>query len=107
MALRNPYSEETMMEYLTQMGPMLLVGALAVGFLAEATWRPGGYGLLGDLMTGLAGSLAIGAIAWLVSSVPPGMIAMVVIGCVGGVLAIIGQRMLWPAPAVARPGSTR
>ena len=65
------------MEYLTQMGPMLLVGALTVGFLAEATWRPGGFGLLGDLMTGLAGSLEVGAIAWLVTSVPPGMIAMV------------------------------
>jgi hypothetical protein len=107
MALRNPHSEETMMEYLVQIGPMLLVGALAVGFLAEATWRPGGFGLLGDLMTGLGGSLAIGAIAWLVSSVPPGMIAMVVIGGVGGLLAIIGQRMLWPAPVAARSGSTR
>ena len=95
------------MEYVTQMGPMLLVGALAVGFLAEATWRPGGYGLLGDLVTGLAGSFAVGALAWLVTSVPPGMIAMVVIGCVGGLLAIIGQRMLWPAPVVARSGSTR
>jgi uncharacterized membrane protein YeaQ/YmgE (transglycosylase-associated protein family) len=94
-------------EYLTQMGPMLLVGALAVGFLAEATWRPGGYGLLGDLVTGLAGSLAVGAIAWLVTSVPPGMIAMVVIGCVGGALAITGQRMLWRAPVTARSGSMR
>jgi len=107
MALRNPHSEETMMEYLTQMGPMLLVGALAVGFLAEATWRPGGFGLLGDLMTGLAGSLVVGAIAWLVTSVPPGMIAMVVIGCIGGALAIIGQRTLWRAPVAARSGSTR
>jgi hypothetical protein len=96
-----------MMEYLVQMGPMLLVGALAVGFLAEATWRPGGFGLLGDLMIGLGGSLAIGALAWLVSSVPPGMIAMVVIGSAGGALAIIGQRMLWHVPAAARSGSTR
>jgi uncharacterized membrane protein YeaQ/YmgE (transglycosylase-associated protein family) len=93
-------------EYVVQMGPMLLIGALAVGLLAETTWRPGGYGLLGDLVTGLGGSLVVGAIAWLVTSVPPGMIAMVVIGCVGGALAIIGQRMLWRAPVKARSGWT-
>ena len=58
-------------------------------------------------MTGLAGSLVVGAIAWLVTSVPPGMIAMVVIGCIGGALAIIGQRTLWRAPVAARSGSTR
>jgi uncharacterized membrane protein YeaQ/YmgE (transglycosylase-associated protein family) len=94
-------------EYAVQMGPMLLLGALAVGFLAEATWRAGGYGVLGDVVTGLAGGLAVGALAWLVSSVPPGMIAMGVVGGVGGALAIIGQRMLWRAPATARSGSTR
>jgi hypothetical protein len=94
-------------EYAVQMGPMLLVGALTVGLLAEATWRPGGYGLLRDLMTGLAGGLAVGALAWLVASVPPGMIAMVVLGGVGGALTIIGQRMLWRAPMTVRSGSTR
>ena len=95
------------MEYAVQMSPMLLIGALAVGFLAEATWRPGGYGLLGDLVTGLAGGLAVGAIAWLAISVPPGMIAMFVIGCGGGALTITGQRMLWRVPVIARSGSTR
>ena len=95
------------MEYAVQMGPMLLVGALAIALLADATWTPGGYGLLGDLVTGLAGSLAVGAIAWLVTSIPPGMIAMVVIGCVGGALAITGQRVLWRAPVTTRSGSTR
>ena len=83
------------MEYAFQMGPMLLIGALTIGFLAEAGWRPGGYGLLGDLMTGLAGGLIAGVIAWLVSSVPPRMLTMVVLGCVGGALAIVGQRTLW------------
>ena len=95
------------MEYAIQMGPMLLVGALAVGLLAEATWRPGGYGLLGDLVTGLAGGLALGALACLATSVRPGMIAMVVVGVVGGALAIIGQRMLWRAPVPAGSRSTR
>ena len=95
------------MEYAVQMGPMLLIGALAVGLLAEATWRPGGYGLLGDLITGLAGSLAVGAVVWLVTSVPVGMIAMVVIGGVGGALAIVAQRMLWRAPVTVRSGTIR
>jgi uncharacterized membrane protein len=58
-------------------------------------------------VTGLAGSLAVGAIAWLVTSIPPGMIAMVVIGCVGGALAITGQCVLWRAPVTTRSGSTR
>ena len=95
------------MEYAVQMGPMLLLGALAVGLLAEATWRPGGYGLLGDLVIGLAGSLAVGSVLWLVTSVPVGMIAMVVIGGVGGALAIVGQRMLWRAPVTVRSGTIR
>jgi len=95
------------MEYAVQMGPMLLIGALAVGLLAETIWRPGGYGLLGDLVTRLAGGVALGALAWLVIAVPPGMIAMVVIGGVGGALAITGQRMLWRTPVAARSGATR
>jgi hypothetical protein len=94
-------------EYAFQMGPMLLIGALAIGFLAEAGWRPGGYGLLGDLMTGLAGGLVVGALTWLNASSPPGMIAMVVFGGIGAALAIVGQRMVWRAPALARAGSTR
>ena len=95
------------MEYAIQMGPMLLIGALAVGILAEATWRPGGYGLLGDLVTGLAGSLAGGALTWLATPVRPGMFAMLIIGSVGGALTIIGQRMLWRAPVTAPSRSTR
>jgi len=94
-------------EYAFQMGPMLLVGALTVGLLAEATWRPGGYGLIGDLMTGLAGGLAAGALAWLVTSIPPGMLMMLVLGGAGGALSITGQRTLWRTPTSAHAGSTR
>ena len=95
------------MEYAFQVGPMLLVGAFTVGLLAEAIWRPGGYGLLGDLMTGLGGGLAVGALAWLVNSARPGMVTMVVLGGVGGALAIFGQRLLWRAPVIVRSGSPR
>ena len=90
------------MEYAVQMGPMLLIGALMVGLLAEATWRPGGYGLLADLMIGLAGSLVAGGIARLAVFPGPGMLVTVVIGCVGGALAISAQRALWGAPLTSR-----
>ena len=80
------------MEYAVQMGPMLLIGALAI---------------LGDLVTGLAGSLAVGAVVWLVTSVPVGMIGMSVIGGGGGALAILGQRLLWRVPLSVRSGTIR
>ena len=54
------------MEYAVQMGPMLLIGGLIVGLLAEATWRPGGYSLLADLVTGSGGSLFLGTLVWAV-----------------------------------------
>jgi uncharacterized membrane protein YeaQ/YmgE (transglycosylase-associated protein family) len=107
MALRNAYSEEAVMEYAFQMGPMLLVGALMVGLLAEATWRSGGYGLITDLMIGLGGSVVLGAMAWLVISTHPGMLKMAAIGCIGGALAIGAQRTMWRAPVLSRSGSTR
>ena len=69
------------MEYAIQMGPMLLIGGLIVGLLAEATWRPGGYGLLADLVTGFGGSLFLGTLAWVLFTARAG----------------IGQRSLWRA----------
>ena len=95
------------MEYAIQMGPMLLIAGLIVGLLAEATWRPGGYGLLGDLVTGFAGSLCLGALAWLLFRARAGMTTMVLIGCIGAAVAIIAQRSLWRAQPARSVGTIR
>ena len=83
------------MEHVIQMGPMLVLAALMMGLLAETVWRAGGYGLIPDMSVALAGSLIIGAIFWVVISSQVGMVAMAVVGCGGGALAIIAQRTLW------------
>jgi len=82
-------------EHLMQMGPMLVLAALMMGLLAETVWRAGGNGLLNDMILGLAGSLVVGGIFLAVISSQVGMVAMVLIGCGGGALAIIAQRTLW------------
>ena len=82
-------------EHLMQMGPMLVLAALMMGLLAETVWRAGGNGLLNDMILGLAGSLVVGGIFLAVIPSQVGMVAMVLIGCGGGALAIIAQRTLW------------
>lgn len=83
------------MEQIVQMGPMLVLAGLMMGWLAETTWRAGGYGLLNDIVVGLAGSLLGGVVFWVAISSQVGMVAMVVIGSVGSGLAIVAQRALW------------
>ena len=82
------------MEQIVQMGPMLVLAGLMMGWLAETTWRTGGYGLLSDIVVGLAGSLLGGVAFWVAISSQVGMVAMVVIGSGGGGLAIAAQRAL-------------
>lgn len=84
-----------MLEHVVQMGPMLIIGALMVGWLTETLSWAGGYGLIPDIALGLIGSAVAGAIAWGVVSGDPGMVAMFVIGSAGAALVIIGQRKLW------------
>ena len=80
------------MEQIVQMGPMLVLAGLMMGWLAETTWRAGGHGLLNDIVVGLAGSLLGGVAFWFAISSQVGMVAMVVVGSVGSGLAIAGQR---------------
>jgi uncharacterized membrane protein YeaQ/YmgE (transglycosylase-associated protein family) len=82
------------MEQIVQMGPMLVLAGLMMGWLAETAWRAGGYGLLADIVVGLAGSVLGGVAFWVAISSQIGMVAMVVIGSVGGGLAIAVQRVL-------------
>jgi uncharacterized membrane protein YeaQ/YmgE (transglycosylase-associated protein family) len=83
------------LEDVAQMGPMLVLAGLTVGWAAEALRRAGGPGLLGDLLVALVGSLVGGSVVWASTSTPPGMVAMFGIGCGGAALMIIAQRALW------------
>ena len=62
---------------------------------AEAASRAGGYGFILDMVLGLIGSVVGGAIVWVLISSDIGMVAMLLIGCGGAVLAIVAQRRLW------------
>jgi uncharacterized membrane protein YeaQ/YmgE (transglycosylase-associated protein family) len=88
-----------LMEFVAQMGPMLILAGLTVGWVAEASRRAGGHGLLVDLIVGLVGSLVVGGIFRLVISSNVGMVAMLVIGGVGAALAIMAQRTAWKSTA--------
>jgi uncharacterized membrane protein YeaQ/YmgE (transglycosylase-associated protein family) len=90
-----------MAETIVQMTPMLVLGGLIAGWLAEAVSRTWGYGFIHDLVLGLAGSLIAGAFVWLVIWRDAGMATMLVIGCVGAALAIFAQRGVWPSTRAA------
>jgi hypothetical protein len=84
-------------EDVAQMGPMLVLAGLAVGWLSEAVRHAGGYGFLGDLSIALAGSVIVGGIVLGGIASGLGMAAMFSIGCGGAALAIIAQRSFWPS----------
>jgi hypothetical protein len=88
------------LEDVAQMGPMLVLAGLTVGWAAEALRHAGGPGLLGDLLVALMGSLIGGGVVWASSSTPFGMMAMFGIGSGGAALMIVAQRALWTFRAV-------
>jgi uncharacterized membrane protein YeaQ/YmgE (transglycosylase-associated protein family) len=84
-----------MAEHIAQMGPMLILAGLVAGWLAEAVSRPRDYGLIPDMVLGLVGSVAGGAIVWFVISSDAGMVPMFLIECGTAALMIIAQRSVW------------
>jgi len=84
-----------MVEHIAQMGPMLILAGLVVGWMAEAVSRARGYGLIPDMVLGVVGGAAGGAIVWLVISSEAGMVTMFLIGCAAAVFMIIAQRSFW------------
>ena len=84
-------------EDVAQMGPMLVLAGLAVGWLSEAVRRAGGYGFLVDLSITVVGSLIAGGTVMIGFSTGLGMMAMFSIGCGGAVLALMTQRTVWPS----------
>jgi uncharacterized membrane protein YeaQ/YmgE (transglycosylase-associated protein family) len=73
----------------------VVVGLLA-GWLADVAMKGGGYGLIGDLLLGVGGSIVGGWTFRTVGFAPNGgWMAMVGVAFVGAVILIYAQRMLW------------
>ncbi len=77
----------------------VLVGLLA-GWLAGFVMKGGGYGLIGDIVLGLVGSL-LGSWIFRALGVSPGagLFMAVVVAFIGAVLVIGAQREFWSVPA--------
>jgi uncharacterized membrane protein YeaQ/YmgE (transglycosylase-associated protein family) len=90
-----------MADTIVQMTPMLVLGGLIAAWLAEAVSRAWGYGLISDMILGLAGSLIMGAFVWLLLWRDAGMTTTLLVGCTGAALAIFAQRRVWPSTRVA------
>lgn len=77
----------------------VLVGLIA-GWLAGRIMKDGGYGLKGDMILGLVGSI-LGSLIFRALGVSPeaGMVVLVIVAFVGAGLVIVAQRKLWEAHA--------
>jgi uncharacterized membrane protein YeaQ/YmgE (transglycosylase-associated protein family) len=73
----------------------VVVGLLA-GWLAGSVMKGGGYGLIGDMVLGLIGSVVGGWIFWALSvSAGGGLVPTVFAAFVGAVIVIVAQRKVW------------
>ena len=77
----------------------VVVGLVAAG-LAGFVMNDGGYGLRGDLILGLVGSIVGGGLFWALGISPDaGLFALVIVAFIGAAIAIIAQRQFWGAAA--------
>jgi uncharacterized membrane protein YeaQ/YmgE (transglycosylase-associated protein family) len=74
---------------------MLILAGLMAGWVAETFSRSDRYGFIHDMLFGFIGSVIGGATVWVVVSSKVGMLAMLLIGCVGAAIAIVAQRKFW------------
>jgi uncharacterized membrane protein YeaQ/YmgE (transglycosylase-associated protein family) len=77
----------------------VFVGLLAA-WLADRVMKDGGYGLRGDMVLALAGSI-VGSWIFLALGVSPdaGIVVLVVVAFVGAAIVIVAQRKIWSAHA--------
>lgn len=79
---------------------MWVVVGLLAGWVAGYVMKEGGYGLRGDLILGVVGSIVGG---WLFSvlriSPDAGLVALITIAFIGGIAAIFAQHRFWAAQA--------
>jgi uncharacterized membrane protein YeaQ/YmgE (transglycosylase-associated protein family) len=67
--------------------------------------RRRGYGMAGDVLFGIGGSLAGGALYNVFASAPGReWVPTIATAFAGAVVLIVAQRLFWPAPGV-RPGT--
>ena len=73
-----------------------VVVGLFAGWLAGFVMRGGGYGLIGDMVLGLVGSVVGGWIfRALGASAGAGLVPTVFVAFVGAVIVIVAQRKVW------------
>lgn len=77
----------------------VVVGLIAA-WLADRVMKGGGYGLTGDMVLALVGSI-VGRWIFRALGVSPdaGIVVLVVVAFVGAVIVIVAQRKIWPAHA--------
>ena len=80
---------------LVMFGLWVPVGLLA-GWLAGVVMKRGGYGLTGDRILGLVGSLVTGGI-WVAASPAAGLAMVALVAFGGAAVLIVLQRKIWPA----------
>ena len=84
---------------LAMVATSVLVGLIAA-WLAGRLMKDGGYGLKGDMILGLVGSI-VGS--WIFRtmgvSLEAGMVVLVIVAFVGAAIPIVAQRKIWPALA--------
>jgi uncharacterized membrane protein YeaQ/YmgE (transglycosylase-associated protein family) len=77
-----------------------ILGGLLAGLLAGFVTNRGGYGLRGDIVLGLVGSIVGSAIFRALGIAPDaGTIAMLAVAFVGAAGVIAAQRAMWPTVA--------
>jgi uncharacterized membrane protein YeaQ/YmgE (transglycosylase-associated protein family) len=73
----------------------VVVGGIA-GWLAGYVMRSGGYGLKGDLILGLVGSIVGSWLFWALRVSPDaGPVVLVLVAFIGAAIALVVQRKFW------------
>ena len=72
----------------------LVVGLLAGG-LAWIVMKDGGYGLIGDLVLGIVGSVVVGGIFWALGVSGVGLFPTAYVAFAGAIIVLVAQRKVW------------
>jgi uncharacterized membrane protein YeaQ/YmgE (transglycosylase-associated protein family) len=74
---------------------LVVVGLLAGG-LAWIVMKDGGYGLIGDLVLGIVGSVVVGGIFWALGvSAGVGLFPTAYVAFAGAIMVLVAQRKVW------------